>query len=98
NNFGPRVGFAYQLAKDWAIRSANGLYYAAPPIQSLASSNDFAPNTLRPVWTADPKRPNLSYNPEGTLSPEQALATAPLTIFPFISRNFPYGQVHQWNF
>jgi hypothetical protein len=98
NNFGPRVGFAYQLAKDWAIRSAYGLYYAAPPIQSLASSNDFAPNTLRPVWTADPKRPNLSYNPEGTLSPEQALATAPLTIFPFISRNFPYGQVHQWNF
>lgn len=98
NNFGPRVGFAYQAAKNWVIRSAYGLYYAAPPIQSLASSNDFAPNTLRPVWTADPKTPNLGYNPEGTLSPEQALATAPLTIFPFISRNFPYGEVHQWNF
>lgn len=98
NNFGPRVGLAYQLSKNWVIRSAYGLFYAAPPIQSLASSNDFAPNTLRPVWTADPKVPNLGYNPEGRVSAEQALVGAPLTIFPFISRQFPYGQVHQWNF
>ncbi len=98
NNFAPRVGLAYQLSRNWVVRSAYGLFYAAPPIQSLASSNDFAPNTLRPVWTASPTVPNLGYNPEGTLSAEQALASAPLTIFPFISRNFPYGQVHQWNF
>ena len=98
NNFGPRVGLAYQLSKNWVVRCAYGLFYAAPPIQSLASSNDFAPNTLRPVWTADPKVPNLGYNPEGSVSAEQALVGAPLTIFPFISRNFPYGQVHQWNF
>jgi hypothetical protein len=80
------------------IRSAYGLFYAAPEIQSLASSNDFAPNTLRPTWTASPTTPNLGYNPEGNVSAQQALSNAPLTIFPFLSRHFPYGQVHQWNF
>ncbi|HEY3379328.1 MAG TPA: TonB-dependent receptor [Armatimonadota bacterium] len=97
-DFAPRVGLAYQLAPNWVIRSAYGMFYSSPEIQSLASSNDFAPNTLRPVWTADPKVPNLGYNPEGNVSAQQALKNAPLTIFPFISRKFPYGQVHQWNF
>ncbi len=97
-DFAPRLGLAYQLSPRWVMRAAYGMFYAAPEIQSLASSNDFAPNTLRPIWTADPKIPNLGYNPEGNVSAQQALANAPLTIFPFISRHFPYGQVHQWNF
>lgn len=96
-DFAPRIGLAYQLSSRWVVRAAYGMFYAAPEIQSLASSNDFAPNTLRPTWTADPKIPNLGYNPEGNVSAQQALAKAPLTIFPFISRHFPYGQVHQWN-
>jgi hypothetical protein len=27
NNFGPRIGFAYNLAKNWVIRSGYGLFY-----------------------------------------------------------------------
>lgn len=96
-NFAPRLGLAYQLATNWVIRSAYGMFYAAPEIQSLASSNDFAPNTLRPTWRASPTTPNMGYNPEGNVTAEQALSNAPLTIFPFVSRHFPYGQVHQWN-
>jgi len=97
NNFGPRIGLAYALRPTFAIRAGYGIYYAAPEIQGLASSNDFAPISLRPIWTADPVRPDITYNPEGATSAERALATAPLTVFPFISRNFPYGKIQQWN-
>lgn len=98
NNFGPRIGFAYQASPTTVLRSGYGLFYSTPELQGMVSSNDFAPNTLRPSWTADPRVPNLTYNPEGNVSAELTLARAPLTIFPFISRQFPYGQTHQWNF
>ena len=62
----------------------------------MASANDFAPNTLRPIWTADPKVPDLSYNPEGKSSAEAALKTAGLTAFPFLSRILPYSKIQQW--
>ncbi len=97
NNFGPRLGFAYALRPDVVLRGGYGVFYSSPEIQSLASSNDFAPITLRPIWNGNPTRPDIGYNPEGTLSAERSLATAPLTIFPFISRDFPYGKVQQWN-
>jgi hypothetical protein len=79
------------------IRGGYGIYYDAPQIQSLASTNDFAPNTLRPIWTANPTVPDLGYNPEGRTSADLSLRTAPLTIFPFISRNFPYAKIQQVN-
>ncbi|HWB99859.1 MAG TPA: TonB-dependent receptor [Bryobacteraceae bacterium] len=97
NNIAPRVGFAYNFAKNMVLRGGYGLFYDAPQIQALASANDFAPNTLRPIWTADPNIPNLGYNPEGTTSAEQTLRNAPLTLFPFLSRNFPYGKIQQWS-
>ncbi len=97
NNFQPRIGFAYSLLSKTVIRGGFGIYFDSPQIQSMASSNDFAPNTLRPIWTANPTVPDLGYNPEGNTAAENTLRTAPLTIFPFISRNFPYGRVHQWN-
>jgi hypothetical protein len=97
NNFQPRVGFAYALASKTVLRGGVGIYFDSPQIQSMASSNDFAPNTLRPIWTANPTVPDTGYNPEGATAAENTLRTAPLTIFPFISRNFPYGRIHQWN-
>lgn len=97
NNLAPRIGFAYRVASQTVLRGGYGIYYDSPQIQSLASTNDFAPNTLRPIWTSSPTSPDFGYNPEGSTSAERALANAPLTIFPFISRSFPYAKVQQWN-
>jgi len=80
------------------LRGGYGIYFDAPQMPSLASTNDFAPNTLRPIWTADPRIPNLGYNPEAGSAAEETLRNAPLTIFPFLSRKFPYGKIQQWNF
>jgi hypothetical protein len=80
------------------IRGGYGIYFDAPQMPSLASTNDFAPNTLRPIWTADPRIPNISWNPEGATAAEETLRNAALTIFPFLSRQFRYGKIQQWNF
>jgi Carboxypeptidase regulatory-like domain/TonB dependent receptor-like, beta-barrel len=97
NNFGPRFGFAYRALAKTVVRGGYGMFYDSPQIESLASTNDFPPDTLRPIWTSDPTIPTLTYNPEGSTSAEQTLVNAPLTIFPFISRNFPYGKIQEWN-
>ncbi|MCS6953176.1 MAG: carboxypeptidase regulatory-like domain-containing protein [Bryobacterales bacterium] len=96
NNLQPRIGFAYSLFSRTVVRGGYGLYFDAPQLPSAASSNDFAPNTLRPTWTADPRTPNLGWNPEGVTSAEEALRNAALTLFPFLSRKFPYGKIQQW--
>jgi hypothetical protein len=98
NNLGVRLGLAYRLRRNTVLRAGYGIFYDSPQIPSLASTNDFAPNTLRPIWTGNPTRPDLSYNPEGSTSAESTLLTAPLTIFPYLSRHFPYGKIQQWLF
>lgn len=98
NNVAVRFGFAFRARKNTVLRGGYGIFYDSPQIQSLASTNDFAPNTLRPVWTSSPTIPQLGYNPEGATSAESTLRGAPLSIFPFLSRSFPYGLVQQWMF
>ncbi len=99
NNIAPRFGFAYRVLSSTVVRGGYGIYYDAPQIQSLASTNDFAPNTLRPIWTAaSTSTPDISFNPEGATAAESTLAKSALTIFPFLSRKFPYGKIQQWNF
>jgi hypothetical protein len=98
NNLGIRFGFAYRALQNTVLRGGYGIFYDSPQVQSLASTNDFAPNTLRPIWTSNPTVPELSYNPEGATSAESTLRQAPLTIFPFLSRDFPYGKIQQWLF
>ena len=39
----------------------------------------------------------MGYNPEGNTAAEETLRNAPLTLFPFLSRHFPYGKIQQWN-
>jgi len=100
NAFAPRIGIVWDPSNFGkpSIRAGYGIFYDSPQIPSLASTNDFAPNTLRPIWTASPTRPDLAFNPEGNVSAEASLRTAPLTVFPFLSRNFPYGKIQQWLF
>jgi hypothetical protein len=98
NNIGVRLGFALRALNNTVLRGGYGIFYDSPQVQSLASTNDFAPNTLRPVWTSSPTVPTLTYNPEGATSAESTLRQAPLTIFPFLSREFPYGMIQQWLF
>lgn len=96
NNFAPRIGFAYALSPRTVLRGGYGIFYDAPQVQSAASSNDFAPNTLRPTWTATPTVADLRWNPEGNVAAEQTLRNAALTVFPFVSRKFSYGLIQQW--
>ncbi len=98
NNIAVRLGFAYRVRQNTVIRGGYGIFYDSPQVQSLASTNDFAPNTLRPIWTSPATTPQYGYNPEGNSNAELTLKTAPLTVFPFLSRNFPYGKVQQWLF
>ncbi|MBM3740890.1 MAG: TonB-dependent receptor [Acidobacteria bacterium] len=107
NNWAPRVGFAYQLHPRMVLRGGFGVFYSGPQVAWISSANDFAPNSLRPIWTGDSIRPVLvlpnrqeiptGYNPEGNGGPERTVAfPAPLTMFPLYGRNFPYGFTSQW--
>ncbi len=97
NNIAPRIGFAQALGTKTVFRGGFGIFYAAPEVSNLASSNDFAPDTLRPTWTSSPTAPTYSWNPEGSTSAEQSLKNAALTVFPLLSRTMPYGVVEEWN-
>jgi outer membrane receptor protein involved in Fe transport len=98
NNVAPRAGFAYQVTPKTVFRGGYGIFYDAPQVESTASSNSFAPNALAPTWTSLPTTPTIGWNPEGSLSAVQAMKGAALTVFPFVSRDFPYGMIQEWNF
>ncbi len=93
----PRFGFAYLLGKNTVLRGGYGIFYADPQVASTASSNDYAPDDLAPIWTNNTSTPTFGWNPEGVVTGPQALKGAPLTVFPYLSRTMHYGMVQQWN-
>jgi hypothetical protein len=106
NNFSPRFGFAYQLHPRMVVRGGFGIFFTGPQVSWIVAT-DFAPNTLRPIWTGDQVRPVIvlpdgseiptGYNPEGSGGPEATVRyPAPLTIFPIYTRDFPYARNQQW--
>ena len=97
NNFAPRVGIAYRPAslKNTVIRVGAGLFYAAPPWQSF-SIDQFPPFNVRPAYSSNPSVPTLGMQPAGTGF--GSIATAPIAIFPFVSRDIPIGYNQQWSF
>ncbi len=97
NNIAPRFGFAYAVNDSTVVRGGYGVFYASPQVASTASSNNFAPNDLAPTWVSSPTTPTYSWNPEGQTSGVYTLKNAALTVFPFISRDLPYGLVQEWN-
>lgn len=97
HDFAPRFGFAWSLNENTVLRGGYGVFYADPQVASTASSNDFAPDDLAPTWVSNPKTPTYSWNPEGQTSGVDTLKNAALTVFPFLSRDLPYGMVQEWN-
>src|SRR5581483_120236 len=97
NNFAPRVGFAYRPRglKNTVIRAGAGVFYAAPPWQSF-SIDQFPPYNVRPAYSSNPTTPTLSMQPAG--AGFGSIATAPIAIFPFASRDIPLGYNQQWSF
>jgi hypothetical protein len=98
NNLAPRVGLAYRIASRTVLRAGYGIFYDSPLVASLASVNSFPPLNIAGIWTGNPTIPDLGYNPEGNLPPEQTQRTAPLSYANFTYRHFPYGKINQWNF
>ena len=39
------------MSPDTVVRAGFGVFYNAPQAASLATTVDFAPNTLRPIWS-----------------------------------------------
>src|SRR5262249_10129552 len=75
------------------IRTGFGVFYASPPWESF-SIDQFPPFNLRPIFTSNPTTPTLTMQPAGTGF--GSIATAPVAIFPFASRDIPDGYNEQW--
>ncbi|MFP5230928.1 MAG: carboxypeptidase regulatory-like domain-containing protein [Acidobacteriota bacterium] len=97
NDIAPRFGFAYSIGANTVVHGGYGIFYADPQVASTASTNDYAPDDLAPIWTDSTSTPQFGWNPEGVLTGPQALKGAPLTVFPYLSRTMHYGMVQQWN-
>jgi outer membrane receptor protein involved in Fe transport len=110
NNWGPRVGFAYQLAPKLVMRSAYGIFYG------LRDQNDQTtmffqnipnvPTLVAPSITADRTvTPPITVNTPITLPPSDPTlrefsptSPAAFTIQTVDFGNVPYPYLQQWNF
>ncbi|MCS7024840.1 MAG: carboxypeptidase-like regulatory domain-containing protein [Bryobacteraceae bacterium] len=62
NDFGPRVGLAYQLTQKTVLRSGFGIYYVRDIANAVFDIVRNIPFTIRQAETADTTRPNLFWN------------------------------------
>jgi hypothetical protein len=110
NNWGPRLGFAYQLTPKLVMRSAYGIFYGLrdqndqttmffqniPNVPTLVSPNVTADRTLTPPITVNTPITLAASDP--TLSEFSAASPAAFTIQTIDFTNVPYPYLQQWNF
>jgi hypothetical protein len=110
NNFGPRVGFAYQWTPKFVMRSAYGIFFGLrdqndqttnfygniPNVPTLVNPTITASGTLRPPITVNTPIVLLPTDP--TLKDFSAERPAAFTIQTVAFNNVPYPYIQQWNF
>lgn len=62
NDFGPRVGLAYQLTPKTVLRASGGIYFVRDIGNAVFDIVRNIPFTIRQAETADTTRPNLTWN------------------------------------
>src|SRR5215831_16790566 len=111
NNFGPRVGFAYQWTSKFVVRSAYGIFYGLrdqndqttnfygniPNVAILAATpNITASGTVTPPFNVN--TPIALAFSDPTLKQYSAAQPAAFTIQTAAFNNVPYPYAQQWNF
>ena len=94
NNVAPRIGLAYRLTNKTVWRSAFGVYFLSPELNSEANTGNSPPFQLRVDQVGDQGTPNLSWNLPGD---PILLRNAEFGIFTFnADRAFRLGYITQW--
>ncbi|HWQ55457.1 MAG TPA: TonB-dependent receptor [Bryobacteraceae bacterium] len=94
NNLAPRIGLAYRLTDKTVWRSAFGVYFLSPELNSEGNTGNSPPFQLRVDQVGDQGTPNLSWNLPGD---PILLRNAEFGIFTFnADRAFRLGYVTQW--
>ncbi|MGJ5814544.1 TonB-dependent receptor domain-containing protein [Paludibaculum fermentans] len=94
NNFAPRVGLAYRLTNKTVWRSAFGVYFLSPELNSEGNTGNSPPFQLRVDQVGNQGTPNLSWNLPGD---PILLRNAEFGIFTFnADRAFRLGYITQW--
>jgi hypothetical protein len=94
NNIAPRVGVAYRLTNKTVWRSAFGVYFLSPELNSDGNTGNSPPFQLRVDQVGDQGTPNLSWNLPGD---PILLKNAEFGIFTFnADRGFRLGYIMQW--
>lgn len=100
NNWGPRVGFAYQLGRKTVVRSGTGVFYAGQG--SLGADGRMLANfpfNRRVTYQSTATRPALQLSsgfPDNALGDSTTLPdNLNWTVW---EQNFPAPAVYQWNF
>lgn len=110
NNFGPRVGFAYQMRRRWVLRGGYGIFYGLrdqnQEVTQIAGNNPNTPALIAPTVSASRTvTPPYTINTNIQAGPSSATldgfsAAAPLTrtirTQAFHDARFP--MLHQYNF
>ncbi len=99
NNFAPRVGFAYQVAKNTVVRSGFGVFYADEPFIGGSGRPPANPPFYRDVtFTADQIHPitqlSTGFSPN-VLTSNFNVANASLISW---AQDFQNGYVYHWSF